>query len=317
MEQQEQPERSPSPMSANGTQNQTGSAPEAGHPQRQALVLSGGGVLGAFQAGFLRALFRKQFRPSIIVGTSAGALNGAFLAFHPDEEGADKLTSIWESLQEQRLFLFNPLRMALQVASRKLCIANGELLSDLLARHAPVDDFAATKVPLYITATNLSQGRKVVFHEGTLSQAVLASTALPGIFCPVEIDGDIYVDGGVLANLDLDTAIEQGATDILAVDLSSCIDGKRPDSIGHLWMQTLNVIHRERVERELERLASRARITLVQPGIESSLSLSNLRAAGQLLEEGERFGEDVLSTYLEEDGRLQAGIVHMPLHIHQ
>ena len=317
MEQQEQPERSPGPMPGNGSQERTGPASEAVRPRRQALVLSGGGVLGAFQAGFLRALFRRQFRPSIIIGTSAGALNGAFLAFHPDEEGADELVSIWESLQEQRLFLFNPLRMALQVASKKLCIANGELLSGLLKQHAPVDDFAATKVPLYITATNLSQGRKVVFHEGPLSQAVLASTALPGIFCPVEIDGDIYVDGGVLANLDLDTAVDQGETDILAVDLSSCIDGKRPDSIAHLWMQTLNVIHRERVERELERLACHARITLVQPGIESTLSLSNLRSAGRLLEEGERFGEDVLGAYLENDGRLQAGIVHMPLHIHQ
>ena len=317
MQDQELPKRSRPALSPNGTGQPGGTDPQAAGARRQALVLSGGGVLGAFQAGFLRALFRTQFRPSIIVGTSAGALNGAFLAFHPDEEGTDELVSIWESLQEQRLFLFNPLRIAYQMASKKLCIANGELLNKLLGRYVPVDDFAAAKVPLYITATNLSQGRKAVFHEGPLSSAVLASTALPGIFCPVEIDGDIYVDGGVLANLDLDTAIEQGETDILAVDLSSCIDGRRPDSIGNLWMQTLNVIHRGRVEREMERLACRARITLVQPGIESSMSLNNLRAAGRLLEEGERFGEEVLGAYVEGDGRLQAGIVHMPLHIHQ
>ncbi|MCH8160703.1 MAG: patatin-like phospholipase family protein [Chloroflexi bacterium] len=283
----------------------------------QALVLSGGGVLGAFQAGFLRALFRTSFRPSLIVGTSAGALNGAFLALHPDEQGAEELVGIWRELRQQRLFLFNPLRIAYQVASKQLCLSNGEILSELAERHILVDDFSATEVPLYITATNLSQGRKVTFHEGPISRAVLASTALPGIFCPVEIDGDIYVDGGVLANLDLETAIELGATDILAVDLSNCIDGRRPDSIVGVWMQTLNVIHRERVEREMERLDGRARITLVQPGIESGLSLSSLAAVDRLLEEGERFGADVLGSYLAEDGRLQAGTIHMPLHIHQ
>ena len=134
----------------------------------QALVLSGGGVLGAFQAGFLRALFRTPFRPSLIVGTSAGALNGAFLALHPDEQGAEELASIWRELRHQRLFLFNPLRIAYQVASRQLCLSNGKILSELAERHLPVDDFAATQVPLYITATNLSQGRKVTFHEGPL-----------------------------------------------------------------------------------------------------------------------------------------------------
>ena len=212
-------------------------------------MLSGGGVLGALQAGFLRALFRTLFRPSLIVGTSAGALNGAFLAFRPSREGTEELYRIWQGLRDRSLFLFNPLRVAYRVLSQRLCLSNGELLRELLEQHTPVDDFAATKVPLYITATNLSKGRKEILHEGPVSRAVLASTALPGIFCPVEMNGDIYVDGGVLANLDLETAIELGATDILAIDLSRCIDGRRPHSIVGLWMQTLDVIHRERVER--------------------------------------------------------------------
>ena len=140
-------------------------------------MLSVGGVLGAFQAGFLRTLFRNSFRPSLIVGTSAGALNGSFLALRPDEQGAEELVGIWRELRHQRLFLFNPLRIAYQVASRQLCLSNGAILSELAERHLPVDDFAATQVPLYITATNLSQGRKVTFHEGGLSRAILASKA--------------------------------------------------------------------------------------------------------------------------------------------
>lgn len=282
-----------------------------------ALVLSGGGVLGALQAGFLRSLFRTGFRPSLVVGTSAGALNGAFLAFHPTREGADQLVEIWRSLRDRSLFLFNPLRIAYRVLSQELCIANSTVLQELIEKHAPKDDFAATTVPLYITTTNLTQARKVLFHEGPVSRAVLASTALPGIFCPVEIDGDMYVDGGVLANLDLEAAIDLGAREIVAMDLSRCIEGRRPNSIVALWMQTLDVVQRERVEREMSRLAGRARITLVQPGVESSVSLTSLAAVDRLLDEGERLGDEVIAAYMQADGRLQEGIIHRPLHIHR
>lgn len=283
----------------------------------RALVLSGGGVLGALQAGILRALFRTPYRPDLIVGTSVGALNGAFVSFRPDAEGADELVNIWSSLRDKSLFMFNPLRIAYQMFTQKLCLFNSDLLKELVEQYAPADDFDATTTPLYITTTNLSKGYKQVFHEGPISRALLASTALPGFFCPVEIDGDQYVDGGVLANLDLDTAIDLGATEILAIDLSRCIDGKRPDSMVNLWMQTLDVIQRERVESEMARLAPKAHITLIQPGIETSQSLSSFNKVEQLMDEGQTFGEEVIDAYREPDGRLQAGLIHKPLHIHR
>ena len=290
--------------------------PTKSRPVR-ALVLSSGGALGAMQASILRALLRTPYRPSMIIGTSAGALNGAFLSFQPDEEGADRLVSIWHDLRDRSLFLLNQLRIAYQVLSQKLCLFNSDLLTELIEEHAPIDDFYGTEVPLYITTTNLSKGRKQVFHEGPVSRAVLASTALPGIFCPVQIDGDMYVDGGVLANLDLETALDLGATEILAIDLSRCIDGQRPNTMVGLWMQTLDVIQRVRVEREVRLLAPRARITLVQPGIESSRTLSNLAAVDRLLEDGERFGEELLRAYGGTNGQLEPGLIHMPLHIHR
>ena len=283
----------------------------------RALVLSGGGVLGALQAGILRALFRTPYRPDLIVGTSAGAINGAFLSFQPDAEGADDLVNIWSSLRDKSLFMFNPLRVAYQMFTQKLCLFNSDLLEELVVQYAPADDFGATKIPLYITTTNLSRGRKEVFHEGPISRAILASTALPGFFCPVEIDGDQYVDGGVLANLDLETALDLGATEILAIDLSRCIDGQRPDSMVSLWMQTLDVIQRERVESEMARLAPKAHITLIQPGIETNQSLSSFSKVEQLMDEGQTFGEEVIDAYREPDGRLQAGLIHKPLHIHR
>ena len=127
----------------------------------------------------------------------------------------------------------------------------------------------------------------------------------------------MYVDGGILENLDLDTAIELGAKEILAIDLSRCIDGRRPDSIVSVWMQTLDVIQRDRVDREMDRLENKAHITLIQPVVESSVSLTNFLAVDRLLEEGEKLGEDVIREYRGSDGRFQAGTIHSPLHIHK
>ena len=127
----------------------------------------------------------------------------------------------------------------------------------------------------------------------------------------------MYVDGGVLENLDLDTAIELGAKEILAIDLSRCIDGHRPDSIVAVWMQTLDVIQRARVDREMDRLENKAHITLIQPVVESSVSLTNFMAVDRLLEDGEQLGEDVIREYMGGSGRFKAGTIHSPLHLHQ
>ena len=282
-----------------------------------ALVLGGGGVLGAFQAGFLKALFRTGFRPSMIVGTSAGALNGAFMAFRPDNEGAEQLVRIWKGLRDRQLFFINPMRVAFQVLGGGLCLANNDLIRTLVARNVAVDDFDATAVPLYITTTNLTQARKHVFNKGPVSRAVLASAAVPGIFCPIEIDGDLHIDGGVVANLDVETAIDLGATEIIAVDLSHCMDGRRPANLAALLMQTLDVVQRQRADHDVTQLASRARITLLQPSPDGGFGLGDLHNVDRLLEEGERMGESALALCMGADGRMKPGVIHDPLHLHE
>lgn len=284
---------------------------------RIALVLGGGGVLGAFQAGFLKALFRTGFRPSMIVGTSAGALNGAFMAFRPNSDGADELVKIWKSLRGRQLFFINPVRVAFQIVSGGLCLGRNDLLRTLVEGNIPIDDFGATAVPLYITTTNLTQARKQVIHEGPVSRAVLASAAVPGIFCPIEIDGDLHVDGGVVANLDVETAIDLGAAEIIAVDLSRCMDGRRPSNLAALLMQTLDVVQRQRVDHDAVALASRARITLLQPSPDGGFGLGDLANVDRLLADGERMGEAALSLCMGADGRMKPGVIHDPLHLHE
>ena len=272
-------------------------------------MLSGGGAMGALQVGILRVLMRRGFQPARTVGTSVGALNGAFLAFYPDVAGVDRLVEIWRGLEEERLIHFNPVRVAYRLASRQLYLFNSEFLQQLVAEHTPEDDFTATQVPLYLTATNLSSGRKHVFSEGVVSQAVLASTAIPGIFRPVEIDGEAYIDGGVVANLDLETAVELGAREILAIDLSHCFDYESPANLIDVLTRTVDILMRDRVEHDLAALSQRARITLIQPQIPEGPGIGDLRHVSSLIETGEALGEAMIDQCFGRRGRLRPGVV--------
>ncbi|MCH8066806.1 MAG: patatin-like phospholipase family protein [Chloroflexi bacterium] len=280
-----------------------------GHRSGPALVLSGGGSMGALQAGILRVLIARGLQPSRIVGTSVGALNGAFLAFHPGEEGLERLAQAWRALGNERYIRANPVRVAYRLASRQRCLFSNDFLGELIAEHMVEDDFAAARVPLHVTATNLTTGKKRVFSEGPISQAVLASTAIPGVFAPIEIDGESYIDGGVVAHLDLDTAVDEGSKEILAIDLSHCFEETEPKSAIGVISRTVDIVMRDHVERDMARLRRKARITLIQPEIREGHGVGDLSQATRLLELGETLAEQFAEQCFDSRGRLRPGVV--------
>lgn len=281
-------------------------APVSGHP---ALVLSGGAILGALQVGILKALFQAALTPSLIIGTSAGALNGAFIAFHPDSAGVEKLERIWRNVRASAIFNRNPFHMAHTLLSRKNCVFGNDYLHSLVHRQLPVDDFNASHIPLYVTATDLTSGEKRIFHRGKVSDAVLASTAIPGLFCPVEIDGRTYVDGAIMANLDLETAVDLGAKEILAIDVSGPHLSFRADNILGVLTRSLDLMMREQVRRDLERLSSHARIAVIHPQLDHEHPITAFPHVPHLIEEGERLGRQLLGRCLDRRGGLRPGLV--------
>jgi NTE family protein len=185
---------------------------------RRALVLGGGGGFGLAQAAYALVAYELGFRPDIIVGTSVGALNGAYLAIHGDAEG---LADVWRGLARRKILTLNPLRLAVHVARRRGGLCSNQPLPQLIADHIGERRFEDLHLPLAIVATNLRDGSKHVFNQGSLDEAVRASCAIPGVFEPVEVEGEVYVDGCLAASVDLATAIDLGATEILAIDLTA------------------------------------------------------------------------------------------------
>ena len=162
----------------------------------------------------------------MVVGTSVGSLNGAWFALHPDDP--DGLLRIWRGLDHLRVLDLSPIRFASRLLHRPMSAFSNHLVPKLIAEHVGNASFRDTRVPFSVVATNLSKGRKEIFQDGLLGPAITASTAIPGLFEPVEINGELYVDGCLTASVDLETAAAMGATEILAIALEPPQTAARP-----------------------------------------------------------------------------------------
>lgn len=167
-----------------------------------ALALSGGGARGIAHVGVLAALNEAGLKPVILSGTSMGAVVASLYAAGVEPKRMLELVSEKGFLD---MFSVRPARTKL---------FEMKYLKKILDEYLP-DDFSELKTPLYVCATNLSAGKPVYFSTGNPKKAVKASAAVPILFSPVAIDGDTYVDGGVLDNLPAKPLVEQGFGDYL------------------------------------------------------------------------------------------------------
>ena len=230
-----------------------------------ALVLSGGGNAGICQVPLLQHLMDLGIRPDMIVGSSVGAVNGAFLAFHPND--IHGLPAIWRALRDRRMWDRNLLEIGRNLLRGQMSLYSNRFLRELIAPYVTVDDIAAADIPLYITATSLNHGVKRVFSRGSVVDAVLASSAVPGLFPPVRIDGEWYVDASVVTGLDLETAVSQGATEIIAVDLGAPPSPRRPRGIIDVLARSIEIAAEQRTRYELDHLSQGVPTVVWRPGL--------------------------------------------------
>ena len=160
-----------------------------GRKYKTGLILSGGGARGFAHAGVLKALNESGIHPEVISGVSAGAIVGALYA---DGHTPDQILEIFSSNDN----FFNYVKPKLSSKG----IFKTEGLKENLSSNLNASTFEELKLPLYIAATNIHTGKIEYFNSGSIVERVLASAAIPVLFEPVEIDGQLYVDGGVIDN---------------------------------------------------------------------------------------------------------------------
>ncbi len=235
---------------------------------KTAFVLSGGSSLGAIQVGMLQALMEAGIRPDFLIGTSVGAINAAWLAAQPDLQGAMKLAEIWSGLRRQDVFPLNPWAGARGLFGRTNHVISNAGLRSVLERNLPIERLEDAKVPVHVITTDLKSGHAVVLSSGPAIPALLASTAIPGVFPPVTIGRRELVDGGVANHAPIAAAIELGASRVIVLPIGYPWVRNQPTNALGMALYALARFVEQRLEAEVRAHRSSAEI-LMLPIIDS------------------------------------------------
>lgn len=236
-----------------------------GDRPRTAFVLAGGGSLGAAQVGMLAELCAAGERPDLVVGVSAGAINAAFFAREPTQRTAAQMAALWTAMTTRNALGLS-WRSLLGVVGLAGHVATAAGLRALLGRDLGYHSFDQAAVPLHIVCADSLSGEEVTLSRGNVIEAVVASSAIPGVFPPVTIDGRVLVDGAVAANTPIATAIRLGAKRLVVLPAGFACALPRPPSgaLGRA-MHAITLLGARQLRHDFEHHGATTAIHVVPP----------------------------------------------------
>jgi NTE family protein len=249
-----------------------------------AFVLSGGGNQGVAQVGMLRALLEREIVPDVVIGTSAGALNGAAVAYAPNLTGVAQLSAVWEQLRAEHVFPDGRLHRAWNVMRRETHLFGNEGLAAVIHHATPARSFSDLEIPLRVIATDLDTGEEVVLARGPLKPALLASAALPGVFPVIHHDGRRLVDGGVVNNVPLWHALSGPIDRIYVLNVTAGVGERVERSALDVVMTSFMHARSQRFELELRALPPGVEV-IVLPRPRDTRDLFDFTGARELMDE--------------------------------
>jgi NTE family protein len=248
-----------------------------------AFVLAGGGSFGAVQIGMLRELVAGGIVPDLVVGSSVGAINGAYFAGAPNMDGVARLEAIWCGLRRRDVFPFTWRSLLGLLIPRNFVIDPCGIRS-VLEQHLPWDVEQAA-VPLHVVATDLLGGASVQLSRGPAAAAVLASCAIPGVFPAVRIGEQFLIDGAVASNTPIRVALELGAKRVVVLPTGfACALEAPPEGALACALHAITLLIAHQLVADIERYREQAEIITVPPLCPLSVSAYDFSHAAGLIE---------------------------------
>jgi len=224
----------------------------------------------------LQALTEAGIAPDLVVGTSIGAVNGAVMAAHPGLPGVERLTRLWDELAASEVLdgaLIGRLSTLLRTRTH---LHSLRPLRAILERHLP-GTFAELEVPFQCVAASVERAGPRWFSDGPLVPAILASSAVPGLFPPVEIDGEHHMDGGLVHSIPVGRALELGATEVYVLHVGRIENPlRKPRNPVEVALAAFEIGRRHRFVEEIERLPESV-TAHVLPADAEGLAFNDLR----------------------------------------
>ena len=232
-----------------------------------AFVLGGGGQRGSFEVGMLKALLARGVRPDVVIGTSVGAFNGAAVASSPTDEMVAKLEEAWMELSTSAIFAGSFFSKAANVVRQRTHLFTNTRFRELLEATLPVRTFEELEVPFHCVAASIEEAAERWFSSGPLIEPILASSAVPGLLPPVEIEGVHYVDGGVVNSIPVSHAVDLGASEIYVLHVGHIEEPLEvPVKPWEVAMVAFEISRRHRFERDLAAAESIASVHVLPTG---------------------------------------------------
>jgi NTE family protein len=228
-------------------------------PAKTAFVFAGGGSFGAIQVGMMHSLAAHEISADMVVGSSVGALNGAYYAGDPSLKGVLQLEAIWRRLTRHDVFPITWRTLLGFIRHRDFLIPH-DGIQKLVDDHLPYRYLQDAKLPVHIVTTDIVSGDSVVLSEGSAAQAIIASTAIPGAFAPVRYKDFYLADGAISSNTPIKVAVAKGANRLIILPTGyACSTHAPPTGAVATALHALTLLIARQLVGELEDL---------DPGIE-------------------------------------------------
>ncbi len=269
---------------------------------RTAFVLGGGGLLGAVEVGMLRALLEAGVKPDLVLGTSVGALNGALLAADPGLGVVTRLVGLWESAAAGReVYGDHPVRQVTRAVRTGTHLHSSRPLRERLGQELGDRTFADLAVEFQCCAASIERATEHWFTDGRVVDAVVASAAVPGLLRPAVVNGEHYLDGGIVNSIPVGRAVECGADEVFVLQVGRVDRPLRPPrKPWQVARVSFEIARRHRFNREMAELPGNVRAYVLPTGVspkdDSLLRYRDFGAVVQRIDAAYRASVD----YLEE-----------------
>jgi NTE family protein len=213
----------------------------------------------------LHSLAAHGITADMVVGSSVGALNGAFYAGDPTLEGIQRLAAIWRGLQRQDVF---PLtwKTLLGFVWRRDFLITHDGIRKLIDDHIPFRNLQDARLPVHIVTTDIISGDSIVLSEGSTSEAIVASTAIPGAFAPIRYREHYLADGAISSNTPIRVAVKLGATRLVILPTGyACANQTPPVGAVANALHALTLLIARQLVSELESLNPAIEYFVVPP----------------------------------------------------
>ena len=262
-----------------------------------AFVFSGGASLGAAQAGMAQALFEHGIRADMLVGTSAGAINAAFLASRPQTPAtAVQLQQVWRDLRRSDVFPTSPLTAGLGMLGLRDHSVPASSLRRLVQRHLEIEELEDAPIELHVVASDVLSGEERLLSSGPALEAVLASAAIPGVFPPVPWGPELLMDGGIANNTPVSHAVELGAERVFVLPAIATRPLRRPPR--GVWASGVVAMARainRRLAEDIARYSGSVELTIIPAPHSGGILPTDFGHADELIADGLRSAREAVA----------------------